>query len=580
MSLMATDAEVLESAIAEFLEAQSAGAAPQREEFLRRYAVVRDELSAFFANHDRMVQLAAPFCSAAQDSSAADPPTAHAGVTLDAADASALAEAAARDPRSSPLLGSFGDYELLKELGRGGIGVVFKAIHTRLNRVVALKMVVAGHLASPEELQRFRLEAQAAAGLSHPGIVPIFEAGECQGLPYFSMGLVEGHSLADRIQRGPMPPLDAVRLLRKIVDAVCYAHSHGVLHRDLKPANILLACGEGSGPDGLDAASLESCQPQITDFGLAKRIGVASNLTATGQILGTPSYMPPEQAAGNVHAVGEAADIYALGAILYAMLSGRPPFVAENPIEVLLQVLERDPPRLSQLAPEVPAELESICLKCLEKRPEDRYVAATALAADLDRFLRHEPPEARSATPWQHVRRWVRRQPVLAWHLIGLLVMFVLVQLVFLAHPDSTVLYHLRVCGVLAPWMIACFAFQFLLERERWRDLAHYLWSAADTWFLTGLLALVVPPLGLLASGYALLVCAAGLFFRARLVAFTTVMAMVASLALIVLRRDDAQPWHYALLFEAVLGITGLSVGYQVWRLEILREYYEERRVQ
>jgi serine/threonine-protein kinase len=501
MSSNPTDASALEIAIAEYLEAESSGAIPDREEFLKRYAAIGSDLQAFLLNHDRMRELAEPLREAFRSSRGASDGD-HNETTLDAADPAAAGSEAATVPR----LGSFGDFKLLKELGRGGMGVVFKAIHTRLDRVVALKMVMAGHLASAEELQRFQLEAQAAAGMLHPGIVPIFEVGEHQGLPYFSMGLVEGISLADRISQGPMPPLEAVRLLRKIVDAVCYAHSHGVIHRDLKPANILLACGEGS-PSSEETISLESCQPQITDFGLAKRIGAASHLTATGQILGTPSYMPPEQASGKVHDVGEAADIYSLGAILYAMLSGRPPFIAENPVEVLLQVLESEPPRLAQLVPGVPRELEAICLKCLEKKPEDRYPSAAALAADLDRFLRHEPPEARSATPWQLVRRWVRRQPVLAWHLIGMLLVFVLVQFVFLAHPESDVMYHLRTSGTLAAWMIACVGFQALLERDRWRDWSHYIWSAADAWFLTALLAQVVAPLGLLLSGYVLLVC-------------------------------------------------------------------------
>ncbi|HUE70055.1 MAG TPA: serine/threonine-protein kinase [Pirellulaceae bacterium] len=578
MSAKLADSAALESAIAEFLEAESSGAPLSRDEFLDRHSAIRSELESFLANHDAMLAVAAPLREALghEVGTMAEPPRPiqpHEDVTLDAADPAALSQTC-RERETIVRLGSYGDYELLKELGRGGMGVVYKAVHTRLKRVVALKMVVSGHLAASEELDRFRLEAQAAAGLMHPGIVPIFEAGEFQGLPYFSMGLVDGVSLAERIAQGPVPAAEAVRLVRKIVDAVAYAHSHGVIHRDLKPANIMLACETAASSDVL---SLDACQPQITDFGLAKRLGVASNLTATGQILGTPSYMPPEQACGKQHEVGEGADIYALGAILYAMLSGRPPFVAENPVEVLLQVLEQEPKRLVQLQPGVPAELEAICLKCLEKRPADRYPSAAALGDDLDRFLRHEPPEARSATPWQFVRRWVRRQPVLAWHLIGLLVVFVLIQFVYLAHPHSRVIYHLQVCVTMAAWMVACFAFQRLMERDRTRELSHYLWCAADVWFLTGLLALVVAPRGLLASGYALIICASGLFFRAQLVTFTTLMAMGASLLLMLLPLEDYPPWHYVLMFEAVLGICGLAVGYQVWRLEILREYYQER---
>ena len=577
MAAKTADSAVLESAIAEFFEAESSGRLLVRDEFLNRYPEIRGELESFLANHDAMVAVAAPLREAVLQAAgeiSQKPP--HEELTLDASDPAAAMAHTKGISDTVVRLGSYGDYELLKELGRGGMGVVYKAIHTRLARVVALKMVVSGHLAAAEELDRFRLEAQAAAGLMHPGIVPIFEAGEFQGLPYFSMAFVEGMTLAERIAQGPVPPQEAVRLVRKIVDAVAYAHSHGVIHRDLKPANIMLACEKS--PSGSGPISLDDCQPQITDFGLAKRLGVASNLTATGQILGTPSYMPPEQASGKMHDVGEAADIYAVGAILYAMLSGRPPFAAENPVEVLLQVLEREPTQLRKLQPAIPRELEAICLKCLEKRPSDRYVSAAALAADLDRFLRREPPEARSATPWQFVRRWVRRQPVLAWHLIGMLAVFVLIQFVYLAHLHSEIGYHLQISGTLVAWMISCFAFQRMMEREQSRDLAHYLWSAADVWFLTGLLAQVVEPRALLVSGYALIVCAAGLFFRARLVWFTTLMAMAASLLLLLLPLEKYPPWHYVMMFEAVLGICGLAVGYQVWRLEILREYYEERR--
>jgi serine/threonine-protein kinase len=568
MSQHVSSADPLEAAIAEYLDGESSGMPPPRDELLRRYATVSAELEAFFANHDRMVALAMPLVDAGEPADAVRtvPPDA----TLDAGPSALARPGGAGISTVSVRLGTFGDYELLKELGRGGMGVVYKAVHVKLKRLVALKMVVSGHLASADELERFRLEAQAAAGLTHPGIVPIFEAGDCQGLPYFSMGLVEGLSLAERILQGPMAPVEAVRLIRKVVDAVAYAHSHGVIHRDLKPANILLAQGD---------RSLEGCQPQITDFGLAKRIGVESDLTSTGQVLGTPSYMPPEQAAGKVHEVGEAADIYALGAILYAMLTGRPPFVAGSTLEVLLQVLESDPPSMRTIVDGVPRELDAICQKCLEKSPANRYLSAAALGEDLDRFLRHEPPEARQATPWQFVRRWVRRQPVLAWHLIGIAVVLVLVQFLFVARPSKDLVYHLGICGTLAGWMAACLGLQWLVSQPRSRELAHYLWSAADALFLTGLLAQVVAPLGLLASGYVLLVCASGLFFRTKLVTVTTIMAAISSLLLFLLRPDLGSPWHYALLFEAVLLISGLCVGYQVWRLEILREYYEERRV-
>ena len=222
----------------------------------------------------------------------------------------------------------FGDYELLDEIARGGMGVVYKARQVRLKRVVALKMILSGQLAGDEDIQRFHTEAEAAAKLDHPGIVPIYEIGQFEGQHFFSMGFVEGQSLAGRLANGPLPPRDAAELTSKIATAVAYAHQQGVIHRDLKPANVLL---DTNG------------QPRITDFGLARKLEGDSNLTGTGQILGTPSYMPPEQAAGQTDEVTPAADVYSLGAILYALLTGRPPFQAANIMDTLRQVLEQDP---------------------------------------------------------------------------------------------------------------------------------------------------------------------------------------------------------------------------------------------
>ena len=559
-------AERLDVAVATYLEAIESGQSPGRDDMLRRFGDVAGELSQFFADHDRMARLAAPIrCVIVETSRAAAaddltlPPSAAAGAAAGFAPEAGRAGAGYR----------IGDYEIQSELGRGGMGVVYKARHVRLNRVVALKMVLAGQFAAPEDLQRFQAEAEAAAALEHPGIVPIFEAGHCQGQPYFSMAFVEGISLAQALDDGPLEPQVAVRLLRKVVAAVVHAHAHGVIHRDLKPGNILLA-------DSQPGSDLDACQPKITDFGLAKREGTDSTLTASGQILGTPTYMSPEQAAGRVHETGPSADIYSLGAILYTMLTGQPPFAAESQLEVLLQVLEREPTRPRTLEPAVPRELEWICLKCLEKKPADRYATAAALAADLDRFLRREPPEARSPTPGQSLRRWIRRQPVLAWHTLSLLTLLVLTQVIFALHPERDLIYHLQVCGVLVTWLAACAGLQWLMDRET-GGWSHYFWSAADTLFLTALLSLIAAPLGPLPGSYLVLVCAAGLFFQTRLVAFTTAMCMLAYAALLLLRPEEARPLHYALLFEATLWITGFVVGYQVWRMRVLRDYYEER---
>jgi serine/threonine-protein kinase len=312
----------------------------------------------------------------------------------------------------------FGQYELLAEIARGGMGVVYKARQKKLNRIVALKMILSGQFASASEVQRFYTEAEAAANLQHPGIIPIYEIGQHDGKHFFSMAFIAGKSLADR--REPMPPREAAEITMQVADAIAHAHQHNVIHRDLKPANILVDS------DG---------KPKVTDFGLAKKTHLADGLTATGQILGTPSFMPPEQATGQTDEVGPAADIYSLGAVLYALLTGRPPFQAANVMDTLKQVIEIDPVPPRRLNSMIHADLETICLTCLAKSPQKRYESASELRQELQRFLNGEPIRAKASTilsrTWSNVLSETRHIEVMAmwsrvwcWHSFLVLVLF------------------------------------------------------------------------------------------------------------------------------------------------------------
>jgi serine/threonine protein kinase/predicted Zn-dependent protease len=312
-------------------------------------------------------------------------------------------------------------YDVLDELGRGGMGVVYKARHRRLQRLVALKMVLAGVHVGPVGLARFRTEAEAVAKLSHPNIVQIYETGEHDGLPFFSLELVEGGNLDQKMRESPTSPRASAQILETLARAMAVAHDLGIVHRDLKPANILLARMGGQSSTirsrELDShVSLPSDHwsrntvPKIADFGLAKQVDDDSSQTRSGTILGTPSYMAPEQAEGKNREIGPAADIYSLGAILYELLVGRPPFRAGNPIDTIRQVLEQEPVPPRQLEPRVPHDLETICLKCLEKDPARRYAGALALADDLRRFIEGDPIHARPTPLWERAWKWGRRR--------------------------------------------------------------------------------------------------------------------------------------------------------------------------
>jgi eukaryotic-like serine/threonine-protein kinase len=502
----------------------------------------------------------------------------------------------------------FGPYELIREIGRGGMGVVYEARQKGLDRSVAVKMILAGHLASPELVRRFQAEAKAAARLRHSNIVHIHDVGQFHGQDFFAMEYIEGQSLAERIAdssrhtpcavaggthgvpakvaggtqsvpatvgggtrsvpaaAGPIDVPTAVRLVATVARAVEHLHQQGIIHRDLKPSNILLDA------DG---------QPYVTDFGLAKVFAPGSDMTSTGVIAGTPSYMAPEQALGHRAEVGPTADVYSLGAILYELLAGAPPFHAETPLDTLMEMLGGDPAMPRSLNPRIPRGLELICLKCLAKEPRDRYASAAALADDLDRFARGEVLAARPPSLAQRFWGWTRRQPALASRLGAFGLFYGIETVNFLAGTVHRG-FHEAVSLVVAVWIVVSIVCQRLLESRRWSFPARYVWGTFDSLALLTILLLADGVASSLVIGYPLIIVASGLWFRVRFVWLITLLSLL-SYGVLVLdfyyRRPELQQMIYAgidrhAIFAVALVVLGSVVSYLVQRVRILSSFY------
>jgi serine/threonine protein kinase len=438
---LSNDADAaLEVIYTEFVARERLGQLPAPDNFCTRFPALREGLEQLFQIH-----------SEAGGANEIVPAT----IGTPFPDAERLRILA--EPRLDGAARRVGNYEILGEVGRGGMGVVYKARQVGLNRLVALKMILTGADAGPQERARFRTEAEAAARLQHPNIVQIYEVGEHDGRPFLSLQFVDGGSLDELLTGTPWPAAESARLVQTLARAMHHAHQQGIVHRDLKPANILLSgrheslSREESGSDTSEPVTrsarvaalpsrLNSGVPKITDFGLARRLlpdgRTRPALTASGAIVGTPAYMAPEQAVGDAKQIGRATDVYALGAILYELLTGRPPFQGVSVLETLEQVRTQEPVPPSRLLPKLPRDIETICLKCLHKEPARRYESAADLADDLARFQRGKPVHARPTPAWEKTMKWVKRRPAVA----GLL--FLLIIVIVVSLTTVTVLWR------------------------------------------------------------------------------------------------------------------------------------------
>ena len=468
-----------------------------------------------------------------------------------------------------------GNYELQEVLGQGGMGVVYRAIlysgDTPM-REVALKLIRSDQWFNIEDkrssqlLARFREETRFASQLEHPNIIRIYDIGQIDGLDYFSMQLINGTDLAMFIKKQRPSFSQIVEMLLPVAQAIAFAHKNGIVHRDLKPSNILI---DSQG------------KPYIADFGLAKSTLSSSDLTHTGQILGTPGYMAPEQATGECKQVGASADIYGLGGLLYFCLTGHAPFAATNILDALVKVLESDPTPPRTHNPQIPSSLEHVCMRCLEKKAEDRYSSALEVSEDLERFLIGLPTHAKAPTIIERIRRFGRRSPVIATHLGAIGLVLLLGQVKFALNPDRDLDKHLRVSFLTLGWIAMSLLCGAVSRNKKLAPLVATFWLCGDAVFLTAVIAALsdpsYPPREIL-IGYPMIVVGGGMFFQARMVVLVTIASMLSYVVLLLVEDYMLGNYFQPALFLLLLACIGICSFHQVRRFRMLSNYIESRR--
>lgn len=546
--------EGIELLIAEYILAEEQGQAVSTETFIEQHPEYAEELKEFFQLHRGM-------------QSGMQPSVPPAGATQDVLQQSGQ-QSTSRLPKfdSSPIGNvpfDLGDYKVLEEIDRGGMGVVYRARHKPLDRTVALKVIRSGELARQEEIDRFLSEAEAAAGLSHPGIVPIYEVGTMHGLVFYTMAYIEGKSLAQLVERKEISPLDAVEIVHKLCNAVDYAHSRGVYHRDLKPANVLV------NPQG---------QPIIIDFGLAKMDYRNDSLTATGQILGTPAYMAPEYAAGKCKSVGPELDVYSLGAILYCLCAGQPAFTGPSPFDVLMQVLDRRPALPSKLNKQVTSQIDYVCMRSLEKEPAERYCTAKELAKDLERIIADQPIDVPKINWSQRLSNWWQREPTLVAHVAGIGATTLIVLIAHLIRGEESQPFPYRMLLLLG-WLVLSYALQFWVNRSPARHLPIVCWLSLDVFIYTTLITFAAEPRSVLLVGYPMMIVASSLFYQRRFVFTTTVLSCLGFVILgLLFPKSDFPKWDFSLIFLCGLAVICLCLLSIIRRVRGLSRFYDHNR--